>query len=121
MDAIEREFLAFWLREREADQMSQAGRMLGVLFKAGEVRAWKKEGTGDSGYDDEDDVLVPLSFMIRPEGREGLQKLVGSSGLSLPTGYRKQNGEIIVDLGKVTPEEFQAFVAKNRVNTLKRG
>lgn len=101
--------------------MTQVGRMLGVFFKAGEVRTWKKtEGTGP-GYGDEDDILIPLSFMLRPEAREGIQKLVGAEGLALPDGYRKQGGEIIVDLGKVTPEEFQAFVDKNRVNPPKRG
>lgn len=119
MDPIERAFAAYWIKEQQYDQMQQIGRMLGVMFSAGEVRGWRAAGEGGEGYDDEDSVLVPMTFMLRPESRDGVQKMVGSEGLALPKGYKKRDGELIVDLGKVSPEEFKAFVDKNRVNSLK--
>jgi hypothetical protein len=120
MDPIEREFLSYWTREREYDQMQQLGRLMGVFFNAGEVRSWKADG-GEraSSLEDEDNLLIPLSFMIRPEGREAIQKMVGTGGLALPKGYRQAPGEVVVDLGKVSPEEFKSFVEKHRVSTLK--
>lgn len=111
MDPLERSYLFFWVREREFDQMQQISRMLGVMFKAGEVRSWK-EGSGDS-LDDEDHLFVPLTFMLRPEAREGVKKMVGN-GLPL-TDYRKAPNEVVVDLGQVSPEEFKEFVQKHRV------
>lgn len=120
MDPVERNFIAFWLKEREQDQMTQIGRLLGVFFKAGEVRRWKESGPGGgSGYDDEDHVLVPLSFMIRPESREGIQRLVGTEGLALPKEYQKAANETVVDLGQVSPEAFKEFVNRNRVTDLR--
>lgn len=116
MDPIERDFMAYWIREREYDQMQQLGRLLGVFFNAGEVRGWKGQGeTGAGGYDDTDNLLVPLSFMLRPEARDGIQKMVGSAGLALPKEYKVRNGEIVVDLGQVDPKEFIEFVNRNRV------
>ena len=114
MHPIDRDFLSFYLREREYDQMEQLGRLLGVMFKAGEVRQWKQSGDSGDGFDDEDNVLVPLTFQLRPESREGIQKMVGASGLALPKGYRKADGEYVVDMGKVSPEEFMAWAAQRR-------
>lgn len=100
--------------------MEQIGRLLGVLFSAGEVRGWAKQSEGPiMGMSDEDTLLVPLSFMIRPESREGIQKMVGQQGLSLPEGYKRKDGEVVVDLGQVTPEEFKQFVESHRVDSLK--
>jgi hypothetical protein len=118
MDPLERDFLAFWSREKEFDQMQQIGKLMGVFFNAGEVRSWKGEGGSATGFEDGDNVLVPLTFMLRPESREAVQKIVGLDGLALPPGYRKGAKEMVVDLGKVTPEEFKAFVEKNRVTNL---
>lgn len=116
MDQIELDFLMYWQRQKEFDQMEQFGRLLGVLFNAGEVRGWNSTEDTPFGMDDEDNLLIPLSFMLRPESREGIQKLIGQrSGLSLPKEYKQKAGEIVVDLGKVSPEEFKAFVEKNRV------
>lgn len=114
MDPIEREFLNYWIREREYDQVGQMGRLLGVMFQAGEVRSWR-EGGGGEGYDDEDNILVPLTFALRPEAREAIRKMVGSDGMKLPEGYQKQSGEFVVDLGKVSPQDFIDFVNQNRV------
>lgn len=115
MHPIDRDFLSYYLREKEYDQMEQLGRLLGVMFKAGEVRSWKQSGDSGDGFDDEDNVLVPLTFQLRPETREGIQKMVGSDGLAMPKGYRRADGEYVVDMGKVTPEEFIAWVKQNRV------
>jgi len=115
MDPIEREFLAYWTREREFEQMEQLGRLLGVMFDASEIRSWGKSG-GGSGFDDTDSVLVPLTFMLNPDSRQAIQKMVGSaSGLTLPAGYRKGQNEYVVDLGKVSPQEFMDFVRQNQV------
>ena len=94
--------------------MQQLSRLLGVMFIAEEVRGWKSGEGGDGIMEDDDKIFIPLSFMLNPEAREGIRKLVGSEGLA-PSGYVKRPGEIMVDLGKVTPEEFKAFVEKNRV------
>lgn len=119
MDPLERDFIAYWMRQKEYDQMEQFGRLMGVLFNAGEVRSWSnnKATKSPTGFEDEDTILVPLSFMLRPESRESIQKMVGTDGMALPEGYRKREGEIVVDLGKVSPEEFKAFVESNRVVT----
>lgn len=121
MHPLDRDFLAFWVREREYDQMQQLGRLMGVFFNAGEVRKWKGEGgkPDGSGFEDEDNILVPLAFMLRPEARESIQKMVGQDGLALPQGYRRKEGEVVVDLGKVSKEEFLEFVEKNRVGSLR--
>ena len=118
MHPIDREFLYFWMREKEFDQMQQFGRMLGVMFNAGEVRGWDTGDTGPTlGLDDTDSVFVPLSFMLRPESREGVQKMVGKDTQMVSAD--KKQGNVVVDLGKVSKEIFQEFVEKNRVAQLK--
>jgi len=118
MDPMLRDFLVFWLREKEFDQMEQIGRLLGVMFTAAEVRSWKEAGNEGSGPpENHEKIFIPLSFMLRPEAREGLRKSIGKDGLALPQGYRTKEGEVVVDLGKVTVEDFKAFVENNRVRS----
>lgn len=114
MDHEERAFLAYWVREARREQMAEMGKLLGVFFSVGEIRSW---GAPDSGkptvYKDNENILVPLSIVLKPELREGLKKMVG--GLALPDGYKKGAKEVVVDLGGVSPDDFMYFAKHGRL------
>ena len=114
MEPEELVFLAFWVNQLEEKRALLFGRMLGVNFTAGEIRSWAKEG-GERDYKDQDNVLIPLSLIMKPELRDGLVKMVGGNSMPLPKDYRKGKNEIVVDLGKVTPEEFMEFVKNKKL------
>lgn len=105
-------FLTYWVNQVEERRISMLGRMLGVNFTAGEIRSWSKAGS-ERDYKDKDNVLIPLSLIMKPELRDNLIKMVGGESMPLPKGYRKSRNEVVVDMGKVTPEEFIEFV-KNK-------
>jgi hypothetical protein len=112
MEPEELVFLAFWVNEVEASKAKMLGRMLGVNFTAGEIRSWSKDGAAKD-YGDQDNVLVPLALVLKPELRDSLIKMVGGQAMPLPKEYRKGKNEIVVDMGKVSPQEFIEFV-KNK-------
>ncbi len=120
MSPEERAFAYFWLKEVENEQMSQLGRLLGTSFRAGEIRSWAAKGGSPPDYKNSDKVLVPLSFGIRPELRESLIKLVGSDGMMLPSDYKRQKNEMVVDLSKVSPQEFKDFLTKKILPELRQ-
>ena len=109
----ERAFLYFWTKEVENERLGQIGRLLGTTFEAKEIRSWAKDGSGE--YKDSDKILVPLAMALRPDYREGLMKMVGGSGMALPADYKKKTNEIVVDLSKVSPQEFLDFFGKQKL------
>ena len=111
----ERAFLYFWTKEVENERIGQIGRLLGTTFEAREIRSWAKAGGNAAEYKDSDKVLVPLAMAIRPDYREGLMKLVGGSGMALPPEYQKKKNEIVMDLSKVSPQEFLDFFGKKKL------
>lgn len=110
MDQDEIQFIYFWIREHERQQLQQLGRLLGVSFEAHEVRGWAKQGGAATRYKDHDAVLMPLTLALRPELREALIKMVGLNGMSAPEGYQKRDGEFMVNLGDIPIEEFKNFL-----------
>jgi hypothetical protein len=109
MEPEEVDFLYFWVKEVENSRMLQIGKLMGVCFTAGEIRSWGKKGQ-QGEYKDEDKVLVPLSLILKGEFKEGLIRHVGGDMMPLPPGYRKGKNEVVVDMGKVSPEEFINWV-----------
>ena len=105
-------FLYFWVKEVENERLNSLGRSLGTTFTAGEIRSWKASGSGSPEYKDQDKVFVPLALTFQPELREGLLKLVGMGGMKLPSDYKRGAREVVVDMSKVTPAEFLAFLGK---------
>ena len=114
MEPEELAFLAFWVREVEEERMRTMGRFMGVNFTAKEIRTWS-DSASNKDYRDDDNVLVPLALVLKPELKESLIKLVGGSSMPLPDGYRKAPNEVVVDLGRVSPEEFIEFVKSRRL------
>ena len=113
MSLEERAFLYFWTKEVENERLGQIGRLLGTTFEAKEIRSWSKGGSGE--YKDSDKVLVPLAMAIRPDYREGLMKLVGGGGMALPLDYKKKPNEVVLDMSKVSPQEFLDFFGKKKI------
>lgn len=114
MEPEERAFLAYWVRQARQEQMSEVGKLLGVFFSVGEIRRWGAQDSGkEHTYRDEENILIPLSIVLKPELREGLKKMVG--GLALPDGYKKGAKEVVVDLGGVSPEDFMYFAKHGRL------
>lgn len=103
------DFIYFWVKEVENSRMMQIGKLIGACFTAGEIRSWGRKGT-NSEYKDEDKVLVPLSLILKPDFKEGLIRFVGGDMMPLPDGYHKAKNEIVVDMGKVSPQEFMNWV-----------
>lgn len=100
--------------------MMQIGKLIGACFTAGEIRSWGKRGQS-SEYKNDDKVLVPLSLILKPEFKEGLIKFVGGDMMPLPDGYAKAKNEVVVDMGKVSPEEFMNWVKQvNLANNTKK-
>ena len=112
MEPEERIFRAYWVRESRKEFVQDLGRLLGVMFKAGDIRNWKDGGPAHI-YQDEEDILVPLSIALRPELRDGLRQMV--QGLAAPSDYSKKKGEIMVDLGRVSAEDFKYFLQHKRL------
>lgn len=104
--------MAFWARESRKEFIQEIGKLLGVFFKAGDIRKWKDDG-GSGAYQDNDDILIPLSIALRPEMREHLQKMVG--GMALPDGYKKGKFEQVVDLGRLPIEDFKYFLKHRKL------
>lgn len=103
------DFLHYWVKEVENTRMMQIGKLIGACFTAGEIRSWGKTGqTGE--YKDTDKVLVPLSLILKPQFKEGLIRFVGGDAMPLPDGYTKGAREVVVDMGKVSPQEFMDWV-----------
>jgi len=119
MSPEERAFAYFWIKEVENEHMNQLGRLLGTSFRAGEIRSWASKGGSPPDYKNSDKVLVPLSFGIRPELRDSLIKLVGQDGMILPGDYKRQKYERVVDLSKVSPQEFKDFLTKKQLPKLR--
>jgi hypothetical protein len=117
----ERAFLYFWVKEVENERLGQIGRLLGTTFSAGEIRSWGKKNGESAEYKNADKVLVPLAFAIRPEFREGLMRMVGSAGMVLPSGYKKAPNEVVVDLSKVSPQEFLDFFGQKKLPKVPTG
>jgi hypothetical protein len=117
MDPLDRNFLYFWYRQHEMDKAEQLGRMLGVMFNVGEVRGWDESEGPSLGLMDHETLLIPLSFMLNGEARGNLKKMVGTE--SQMASKERKEGQVLVDLGKVSPEDFKAFIEKNRVERLK--
>ena len=113
MSPEELEFLYFWAREVENEKMLAVGKLLGTYFVAEEIRSWAKANSGTNLYKDKDKVLVPLSLALRPELKEALIKLVGN--MPLPQDYKKGDKEIVIDLSRVSPEDFQYFMKHKRL------
>jgi hypothetical protein len=113
MEPEERAFIAYWVRESRREQMSEIGKLLGVFFSVGEIRKWGGPDTGNHTYRDDENILIPLSIVLKPELREGLKKMVG--GLALPDGYKKGAQEVMVDLGGVSPDDFMYFAKHGRL------
>lgn len=114
MEPEERVFLAFWVREARKEFMQDMGKLLGVLFNAGDIRSWEENKNGSTHtYSDEENILIPLSIALKPELRDGLKQMV--QGLATPEGYQKQKGEVMVDLGRVTAEDFRYFLKHKKL------
>jgi hypothetical protein len=111
MDPDVRIFLHHWVRKVEKDRFQQLGRLMGVLFTAGEIRTWNK-GEGKGVFADQDPVSVPLTIAFRPELRDGLMRLVG--GLTKPKDVKFGENEVVIDLGATSIEDFKAFVETHR-------
>ncbi len=105
MDPEIRAFLYHSVQKHQAEQMREFGRALGVYFTAGEIRSWTKGEGGKVYYEDSDGLTLPLSLTLKPELRDHLTKLV--SGTPLPRGYVKGDKEVVVDLGRVTTQQFR--------------
>src|SRR5208282_4193376 len=103
------DFIFFWVKETENSKMFQLGKLLGACFTAGEIRSWGKKGQSNE-YNNDDKVLVPLSLILKPDFKEGLIKFVGGDMMPLPDGYTKAKNEVVVDMGKVSPQEFMDWV-----------
>jgi len=105
---MDRDFLEYHLRKLDHEKMESFARYLGVQFTAGEIRQWGGTGKGRD-YLDADPILMPLTLALRPELQQALIKMVGGQGVPLPAEYQRGKNEVVVDLGKVTPDEFMAF------------
>jgi len=113
MDQEELQFRYFWAKEVERERMLQLGKMVGSTFTAGEIRKWSAQGEGSNDYKKDDMVFLPLALALRPELRDILIKMVGGDGgLAMPRDYQGQRNEVMVDLGKVSHQEFLDFVQK---------
>jgi len=113
MDIEELQFRYFWVKEVERDRMLQLGKMIGATFTAGDIRKWSLQNAGTPDYKKDDMVFLPLALALRPELRDMLIKMVGGDGgLAMPRDYQGQRNEVMVDLGKVSHQEFLDFVQK---------
>jgi hypothetical protein len=109
LDQEERAFLLYWIQQQERDRALTMGQLLGVSYTVGELRSWKEKKEADTvNLPDDYRITLPLTLLLKPELREGLIKTF-VSGMSLPPEYRKGEHEVVVDLSKVTTEEFKAF------------
>ena len=71
------------------------------------------QNAGTPDYKKDDMVFLPLALALRPELRDMLIKMVGGDGgLAMPRDYQGQRNEVMVDLGKVSHQEFLDFVQK---------
>lgn len=113
MDPEELEFIYFWAREAENEKMMALGKLLGTYFLAEEIRSWARPGNGSNLYKDKDKVLLPLSIALRPELKEALVKLVGH--MPLPQDYKKGTKEVVIDLSRVSTEDFKYFMEHKRL------
>lgn len=86
------------------------GRMLGTMFYMDDIKKWsaKSEGGANSNT-----IFMPLVLSLRPELREVLIKM--SSGLVLPSEYNVKKGEVVVDLGQVSKDEFMHFLQHRKM------
>ena len=99
----------------ENERVAQLGKLLGTNFTAGEIRSWGMSKNKSQDFENNSDILVPLSFSFRPEFRDNLIKMVGHDGMLLPSDYKRQKNEMVVDLSKVSPQEFKDFLTKKKI------
>lgn len=112
MDPEVQAFLSYWVQKIQADQFNTLGRLLGVLYTAGEIREWGKQSGEKGSYQDADPVNMPLTMALRPELREGLVRLVG--GLTLSKDIKVGQNEMVLDLGRTSIQDFKEFVETHR-------
>lgn len=113
MDPEIRAFCYFWKSEHSRQQLDDLGQLLGASFTVADIKSWRADKSGGY-YDDKDRLRLPLALSLRPELREGLLKMVG--GMVLPKDFVKGENEVVVDLGRTTPQEFQEFIEKKRID-----
>lgn len=107
----EMDFIIFHHRKQGDAQLMALGKLLGTSFPAGEIRSWgnEKSNSGSVSYKDTDNVVMPLSLVLKPELREHLKKIVGNT-LRIEGGYKPKEGEQVVSLGQVSTEDFRYWL-----------
>ncbi len=110
------DFIIHHHKQFEDSRILSFAKLLGASFTAGEIRSWSKQSSGGEAkiYKNHENVVVPLSLVLKPELREQLKKMVGNT--IQPAGdYVPKEGENVIHLGQVSTEDFKYWLRNRKL------